>query len=338
MVARRKPSSRRQFVQGVGAAALGLLAGCGPLPAPAPSPAQQPRIPRIGLLGAAVDTTPTVRQALRDLGYVDGQNIVLESRQAGARLDLLPDLAAELVGLQPDVIVTTGTPATLAVKNATSTIPIVQTVGAADLVREGLVASLARPGGNLTGLTEIVPELTPKRLELLKEVVPGLARVAVLGQAGSPNTALQMEEMQAAAQVLDVRLQILEARSPADLEGLLELAARERADGLMPLTDPITVAHRAQIAELARKSVLPSVFDRRDFAVAGGLISYGPDVTDMQRRGAIYVDKILKGARPADLPIERPTRFEFVVNLQTARALGLTIPPHVLAQATEIIQ
>jgi putative ABC transport system substrate-binding protein len=330
--------SRRQLVQGVGVASLGLLAGCGRLPWQGQSPAQQPKTPRIGLLGAAIDTTATIRQALHDLGYVDGQNIVLESRQAGGRLDLLPDLAAELVSLRPDVIVTTGTPATLAVKDATGTIPIVQMVGAADLVREGVVASLARPGGNVTGLTEIVPELTAKRLELLKEIVPGLSRVAVLGQAGSPNAALQMGEMQAAAQALELRLQSLEARSPGDLEGLLETAARERADGLILLSDPITVAHREQIAELALKSRLPSMFDRRDFAVAGGLITYGPDIADMQRRGVAYVDKILKGAKPGDLPIERPDRFDFVINLRTAQALGLTIPPHVLLQATEVLQ
>jgi hypothetical protein len=204
------------------------------------------------------------------------------------------------VSLRPDVIVTTGTPATLAVKHATSTIPIVQTVGAADLVREGVVVSLARPGGNLTGLTENAPELTAKRLALLKEVVPGLARVALLGQAGSPNTALQMAEIRAAAQALEVELQILEARSPGDLEGLVEAAGRERADGLMMLTDPITVAHREQIAELARKSRLPSMFDRREFAV-GARASGGAAVgatTEAASRPRVCLRWAGRGARP----------------------------------------
>ena len=327
--------SRRQLVQGAGAVGLGLLAGCGRLPwqAPAPTP-----LPRIGLLAAARDTTATVRQALEDVGYVHGRNMILEVRIAEGRLDTLPALATELVQLPVDVIVTTGTPATLAAREATSTIPIVQAVGAADLVREGVVVSLARPGGNVTGLTEIVPELTAKRLQLLKEVVPGLSRVAVLGQLDSPNAQQQMSEMQGAAQALDMQLQSLLVSSPNELASVLDAALREQAEALMLVTDPITVLHQARIATLATASRLPSMFDRRDYAASGGLMSYGPDTPRMHQRAATYVDRILRGTKPADLPIERPTTFDFIINAKTAQTLGLTIPPHVLYQATEVIQ
>ena len=299
--------NRRQFVQGV--AGLGLLAGCGRLPFQAQPP---PKTPRVGLLFGAGDSG-ALSQGLRDLGYVDGHSIVLESRIAAGRLDLLPDLAAELVRLQVDVIVTTGYPATLAAKNATSTIPIVQATGSADLVQEGVVASLARPGGNVTGFTTVSLELTAKRLELLKEAVPGLARVAVLWNPASPATVFSFPETQGAAQALGIRLQSLEVRGPDDLESLLEAATRERADALFLLPDALTVAHQAQIAALAAARRLPSMFDRRAFPAAGGLISYGPDPFDMQRRAATYVDKILKGAKPADLPVERPTKFELEI-------------------------
>jgi putative tryptophan/tyrosine transport system substrate-binding protein len=326
--------SRRQVVQGAGAVGLGLLVGCGRWPGQAP-PAP---LPRIGLLAAARDTSPTVRQALEDVGYVHGHNMILEARTAEGRLDRLTALATELVQLPVDVIVTSGTPATLAAKDATSTIPIVQAVGAADLVREGVVVSLARPGGNVTGLTEIVPELTAKRLQLLQEMVPGLSRVAVLGQLGSPNAQQQMGEMQSAAQSLGMQLQSLLVSGPNELESVLDAALREQAEALILVTDPITVLHQTRIATLATASRLPSMFDRRDYAAAGGLISYGPDTARMHQRAATYVDRILKGTKPADLPIERPTTFDFIINAKTAQTLGLTIPPHVLYQATEVIQ
>jgi putative ABC transport system substrate-binding protein len=330
--------TRRRFVQGAGAVGLGLLAGCGRWPGQVNAPAQQRNPRRIGLLFAAGENR-FIQQALQELGYVDGQNVLIESRIAGGRLDVLPALAAELVALPVDVIVTVGTPATVAAQQASSTIPIVQSTGAADLVREGIVASLARPGGNVTGLTAIAPELTAKRLEFLTQVVPGLARVALLWQSGSPNAAEQIGEIQAGARALGVQLQSLEiGQGPEQLDGLLAAATRSGAEALILLADPVTITHHAQIAALAIASRLPAIFDRREFAEAGGLLAYGPNFADVQRRGATYVDKILKGTKPGELPIQRPTIFDLVINLKTANALGLTIPQHVLLQATEIIQ
>jgi putative ABC transport system substrate-binding protein len=330
--------SRRQFVQGTGLVSLGLVAGCGRWPGSAPALVEQQNPRRIGLLFAASDNAFT-RQALYDLGYVDGQNIRVESRVAGGRLDVLPTLAAELVRVPADIIVTVGTPATVASKNATRTILIVQAIGAADLVREGIVASLARPGGNVTGLTAIAPELTAKRLEFLTQVVPGLARVGLLWQSGSPNAAEQTGELQAAAQALGVHLQSLElGNGPEELAGLTEAATRAGAEALILLADPVTITYLGRIAALAAASRLPAIFDRREFAEAAGLLAYGPNFPDLQRRAGTYVDKILKGAKPADLPIERPTTFDLVINIRTAQTLGLTIPQHVLLQATEIIQ
>jgi putative tryptophan/tyrosine transport system substrate-binding protein len=234
--------------------------------------------------------------------------------------------------------VTIGTAATLAARNATSTIPIVQATGLADLVREGVVGSLARPGGNVTGLTAMAPELSAKRLELLGQAVSGLSRVSVLWNPADPYGSLLFEETEGAAQVLGIQLQSLEVRSLDDIVSQLAAATRARDGALVVLPDPITITHQAQIAALATASRLPSMFDRSEFAEAGGLLSYGPDFTDITRRAAAYVDKILKGVSPGELPVERPTRFDFVINLKTAQALGLTIPPHVLLQATEVIQ
>ena len=330
--------SRRQFVQGVGVAGLGLLAGCGRLPGQAQP---QANVPRLGFL-ATVSPTPNQDaffKEFNELGYVDGQNVVIDYRWTEGRDEQLPTLAAELVRLDVDVIVTQGTNATLAARSATATIPIVQAVGAGDLVREGVAVSLARPGGNVTGLTEIGPELTAKRLELLKDAVSGLARVAVLRQHPPSGSAVsQFEETQSAAQALGIQLHYLEVRGPDDFEGLLDTAIRERADALFMLVAPIIIEHHVQIATLAVAKRLPAMFDRRGFAVAGGLMAYGPVQADMFRRSAHYVDRILKGVKPADLPIERPREFAFVVNLKTAQALGLTIPQHVLLQATEVIQ
>jgi putative tryptophan/tyrosine transport system substrate-binding protein len=272
------------------------------------------------------------------MGYVEGQNITFETRIAEGNADLLTAYTADLVRIPVAVIVAVGGPATLTARRATPTIPIVQAVGATDLVREGVVASLARPGGNVTGLTAIAPELTAKRLQLLQEVVPSLSRVAVLWNPAFPSAAQSFEETQGAAPLLGLQLSSLELRQGEQLDRLFAATARERDDGLVVLTDAITVTQQEHIAALALEHRLPAIFDRRDFALAGGLMGYGPDFADMARRAAVFVDRILKGTKPADLPIERPQRFEFVINLQTAQTLGLTIPSHLLAQATEVIQ
>jgi putative ABC transport system substrate-binding protein len=299
------------------------------------------KVPRIGHVWAAAADPRLAegfRDALRTLGYVDDQSIIIEQRVADGRLDPLPGLVAELVRVPVDIIVTSGTPATLAARDATSTIPIVQAVGTADLVREGVAASLARPGGNVTGLTSLGEALTDKRLDLLKQTVPGLRRVAVLWNPDSPSTGLAWKETQTAAQALSLDLQSLEVRSPDEFERLTAAANREQAQALLILIDGLTAAYPARIADAARASRLPSMFDSREYTAAGGLMIYGPSRLDMHRRAAVYVDKILKGANPGDLPIERPTRFDFIINLKTAQALGLTIPQSVLQQATELIQ
>jgi putative ABC transport system substrate-binding protein len=330
--------SRRQFLQGsLTLAGLGLVSGCGPLLPQAQPP---PKTRRLGVLSSTgrVNTPQAISEGLRDLGYTAGRDFVIEARVAEGSLQALPDLAAELVRLPVDVLLTVGTAATSAAADATKTIPIVQATGASDLVQDGLAASLARPGGNVTGLTEITPELTAKRLDILKQALPGLRRVAVLWNPGSQPAAAAFSELPGAARALSVELQSLEVRKPDELAGLGEAAIRGQADALLMLTDPISVFYQEQIAGLAAASRLPSMFDRKSFAAAGGLIGYGPDALDLQRRAATYVDKILKGARPADLPIERPTRFDLVINLKTARALGLTIPQEVLMQVTEAIE
>jgi putative ABC transport system substrate-binding protein len=330
-------SGRRQFLQGgLILAGIGLLTGCGVIAPQAPPP---PKTPRVGLLFAASDIArPALQEGLQELGYVEGQTILVESRVAEGRAELLPDFAAELARLPVDLIVTIGTAATLAARQATGTIPIVQALGASDLVREGVVASLAHPGGNVTGLTELAPELSAKRLQLLKEAVPGLRRAAVLWNPASPAAAQAVGETHTAAQTLGLQLQSLEVRTSEELESLAEAATREQAEALVVLTDPLTVTRQARIGALATAARLPAIFDRRGFAVGGGLLSYGPDTSYLYRRAASYVDKILKGTSPADLPIEQPTKFDFVINLKTARALGLTIPQSILMQATEVIQ
>ena len=274
------------------------------------------------------------RQGLRELGYIEEQNIRLEYRWAEGGF---PDLAANLVRGRVDLIFAWGTTAATAAKRATGTIPIVF-VAAADPVGSGLVASLARPGGNVTGLTNISAELSVKMLELLKQVAPGVARVGVLRNPGNPVSALQLKQTEIAARSLGVQLQVVDAREPSELEGAISTLTRERADALTVLADPMLLSQRARIADLAARSRLPAVFNVRQYAEAGGLLAYGPSLADLFHLAATYVDKILKGARPADLPVEQPTKFELVLNLRTARALGLTIPPPVLARADEIIQ
>ena len=300
------------------------------------------KIPRIGLLSpfSPSDTArwhQAFRQGLRDLGWVEGTNIRIEYRYANGRDDRLEDLAADLVRLKVDIIVASiGTDA-LAAKNATRTIPIVM-ASAGDPVAGGLVDSLARPGGNITGLTQMAPELAGKRLELLKEIVPPLSRVAVLWNPRGTTSALSWKELQLPARELGIQLHSLEVRSANDFARAFEDATRARAGALAVMPDPLFAGNLKQIADLAAKSRLPSIFHLAEFVGSGGLVAYGPDRADMFRRAATYVDKILKGAKPADLPVEQPTKFELVINLKTAKALGLTMPPSLLLRADEVIQ
>jgi len=268
---------------------------------------------------------------------VEGQNIVIERRYSEGRNERLPDLAADLVRLKVDVIVAAGTPPPYAAKRATTTIPIVMT-NASDPVGSGLVASLARPGGNITGLSLLSPELAGKQLELLKETVPKVSRVAVLWNPANPVHTLILRQAEVAARSLRLQLQILEARGPNEFDSAFSAMTKERAGALLVLADPMFFGHRTRLADLAAKSRLPSVFLLREHADAGGLMAYGPSTRDNFRRAATYVDKILKGAKPGDLPIEQPTKFELVINLKTAKALGLTIPRFVLGRADEVLQ
>ena len=316
---------------------LGILVGS--LPAEAQPPA---KVARIGyLLISAPSVNPHLqeafRQGLRDLGWVEGQNITIEYRSAEGRLERLPDLAGELVTLKVDLIVAVATPGARAAKEATATIPVVM-VGVGDPVGLGYVMSLARPGGNITGLSSMSVDLGPKRLELLKETIPKLSRVSVLWNPADPARALEVRDTQAAAEKLGLRLQSVKVRSADEIEGAFGAMTRERPDALIVQQDPLTIRHRTRIAELALRSRLPAIGVFREFAEAGGLMTYGTNLADLYRRAATYVDKILKGAKPADLPVEQPTRFELVVNLKTVRALGLTLPRSVLIRVDQLIQ
>ncbi len=321
--------------------ALGILAG------PLSADAQQPgKVYRIGMLGISPEVPTTrplldaFRQGLRDLGYVDGKNIVIEYRWAQGRVERFPELAAELARLKVDVIVAGPTPAGLAAKHVTTTIPIVVVV-MADPVRDGLVQSLARPGGNVTGLTFLAPELVPKRLQLLKEAIPGVSRVAAFwhpGVYGERTMRDMVNETEVAARTLGVQLQFLEARSPNDFDRAFSAMTRERADALIVLPSPMLYGEHKRIVDLAAKHRLPAIYPFREAVDAGGLMAYGANILDLFRRAATFVDKILKGAKPADLPVEQPTKFELVINLKTANALGLTIPQSVLIRADEVIQ
>ena len=302
--------------------------------------AQQPaKVPRIGYLGGASPSLArreAFRQGLRDHGYIEGKNIVVEWRSGEGKVDRVPGLAAELVRLNVDVIVTDGSGSTRSAKEATSTIPIVmaQTI---DPVGTGIVASLARPGGNITGLSNLAPELSGKRLELLQETVPKLSRVAVLRTSFTPGSAQELREMDLAAGALKVKLQYLDVLDPKDIEPAFRAAGKERAEAvLMLVAGP--VYNRMQVVKLAVKSRLPAIYRRAEDVEAGGLMSYGLSITDLDRRAATYVDKILKGAKPADLPVEQPKKFEFIVNLKAAKQIGLTIPPNVLARADKVIK
>jgi putative ABC transport system substrate-binding protein len=322
---------------------LVVILALGILLAPLSSGAQQPaKVPRIGFLSsrspdAEKSRLAAFQQGLRELGYLEGKNIVIEQRYAAGKFDRLPDLAAELVRLKVDVLVATGAPASHAAKKATSIIPIVMG-NAGDPVGTGLVASLARPGGNVTGLSDFNLALVTKRLELLKEVVPAASRVAVLSNPANPTNPLQVKELQAAAPALGVTLLSLEVKGPDDIDRAFTAMRKERAGALIVFGDPMLETHRTRIFEFAVKSRLPAIGAQRAYVDAGGLMSYGTNFEDLYRRAAVYVHKILKGAKPADLPVEQPMKFEFVVNLKTAQQIGLTIPPNVLARADKVIK
>ena len=305
--------------------------------------AQQPtKIPRIGyLLGVSLSASSTrteaFRQGLRDFGYVEGKNIIIEWRSAEGKFDRLPALAAELVRLKVDVIVTAGPIPTRAAKEVTSTIPIIMTQDP-DPVGNGFVASLARPGGNITGLSTLAPELSGKQLELLKEIIPKLTRVAVFGTSTRAGNAQALKEIELAAGAFKVKLQYLDVLDPKDIETAFQGATKGRAEAVLVLQSAVFFSQRTQIAELAIKSRLPAIYYTTEFVEAGGLMSYATSYTDLFRRAATYVDKILKGRTPSDLPVEQPMKFEFVVNLKAAKQIGLTIPPNVLVRANKVIR
>ena len=316
------------------ALALALVLLAAPLAASAQqSPGKSARIGLLGDVPSFLDEA--FRQGLRELGYVEGQNIAIEHRSPEWKYERLPGLAADLVRLKMDVIVAASPAATEAAKRATSTIPIVFTVSG-DPVADGFVASLARPGGNITGLATIGPELVGKQLEILKSVAPKISRVAVLQNPNSRRGVLRQAE--GAARALGLQLLILEARTPSEIEAAFAAMTSQRADGLLVLRDAVFRAQRAQITALAAKNRLPAVYGLREEAEAGGLIAYGASVPQLYRRAATYVDKILKGAKPGDLPVEQPTQFELVINLKTAKTLGLTIPPSLLLRADQVIE
>ena len=315
---------------------LGILAAL------LPAAAQRPAIaPRVGVLAVSFSASSpmaeTFRQAVRELGYAEGRNILIEWRYAGGRYDLLPGLAAELVGRKVDVIVTESTVATLAAKKAGATIPIVMAL-AADPVGSGLVRSLARPGGNITGLSMMLPELAAKRLELLKELVPRAARVAVLANPDTPWHRVSLTKIRGAARALRVQPQFVEARAPDAFERAFAAMKSGRADALQVLGDPVFFNTRSRLLQLAERNRLPAIYEEGAMVHDGGLMAWGVNFAHLFQRAAWYVDKILRGAKPADLPIEQPTKFELVINLKAAKALGLTIPQSLLLRADEVIR
>jgi putative ABC transport system substrate-binding protein len=324
---------RREFIALVGGTAAW------PLAASAQSPV---KLPTIGFLAG---TSPSVdggrlyafREGLRELGYAEGRNILIEYRWADGTQERQPELAAELVRLKVDVLVAANSSAAVAAKGATTTIPIV-TLVVSDPVQLGLVASLARPGGNVTGLTSISDELWTKQLELLKEAAPKASRVAVLWNPDNPGHGPALKGIEVAARSLGMQPQLQQVQNPNEFVSAFEAMTKARADALLVVGDPLTSYHRARIADLAMKTRLPAIYGIPDHVAAGGFIAYAANYTELWRRGATYVDKILKGAKPADLPVEQPTKFELLINLKTAKALGLTIPPSLLARADEVIE
>jgi putative ABC transport system substrate-binding protein len=324
---------------------MAMLTG-GIVVAPLAAEAQQAaKVARIGFLSLHVAPNRHLREAfrqgLRDLGYLEGRNVVIEYRDAEGKVERLPALAAELVALKVDVIVTGGgTPTALAAKQATKSIPIVF-ASAPDPVTDGLVTSLARPGGNVTGSSNLNPELVGKCLEQLKQAVPGVSRVAVLWQPGAMDERTEkdmLKRAEVAGRALGVRLQVVEARGPADFGRAFSDMTRARADALTVLGSAMFFSERKRLLDLTAKNRLPAVYSQREFVDAGGLMAYGPNLADFFRHAATYVDKILKGAKPGDLPVEQPTKFELIINLKAAKALGLTIPPSLLGRADEVIQ
>jgi putative ABC transport system substrate-binding protein len=322
---------------------FGLVCLLTPVFSPSGSAAQQPKqLPRVGYLASNSRSSELSRveafnEGLRERGYTERQNIAIEYRFAEGKLDRLPALAADLVRSKVDVIVTGGGPPTRAAKDATKSIPTV-IVNISDPVALGFVASLAKPGGNVTGLASVQTDLGGKRVELLKEILPQLSRLAVLVNRDVPGYGVQMKEVEGAAQTIGLQLQVENVKGSNDLEKAFSAIIKGRAGAVLGLTTPTFSALRSRIAELALKIRLPTIYGSRAFVDAGGLISYGPDVLDSFRRAAVYVDKILKGAKPADLPVEQPTKFELVINLKTAKQIGLTIPPNVLARADRVIR
>ncbi len=330
---------RREFIGGI---ALGFIA------LPCAVDAQQAgNVPRVGFLVTGSLDSPAIqrnldafREGLRERGYVEGQNIVIEFRSADGNIQRFPGLAAELVRLKVDLILTPNTPAGLAAQQATTTIPVVVPV-MGDPVGDGLVASLARPGGNITGLTFLGPELVPKRIELLKEALPSISRVVVLWHPGANSeraTKDMLRETEAAARAVGVQLRFADVRGADEFDRAFSTITTEPADALLVFPSPMLFIERRRIVDLAAKYRLPSMFVAREYVELGGLISYGANIDDLFRRSATFVDKILKGAKPADLPVEQPTKFELVVNLKTAKALGLAIPQSILARADEVIE
>ena len=326
---------RRSFITGV---ALGLLAG-----APAAEAQQTKKVYRVGWLSpGSRPSGPSAeldafQQGLRELGYTEGRNITIEYRYAEGSEERIPVLAAELVRIKVDVIVSVAGPVTRAAKDATATIPIVM-VQSGDPVGAGLIVSLAQPGGNVTGIVTLSAELIGKRLELLKATFPNVSRIAVFTRAANPAVAVWLKDMEVAARSLGLQLQVLEVGGVGDFDKVFEAAVRARANAVMELPNPIFHQNRQRIVDFAARSRLPAMFHTRDFVDAGGLMSYGANYPSLYRRLASYVDKLLKGAKPADLPVEQPTKFDLVINLKTAKALGLTIPQLILVRADQVIE
>ena len=325
---------RREFIT-----FLGGIVGAWPLAAHAQQPA---KIPRIGFLGNSTATMESnliepLRDGLRELGYEDGRNVIIEFRWADGKYDRFPALIAELLAAKVDVIITAGTPATLAIKKATSTVPLVF-IAVGDPVGTGIVPDLGRPGGNITGLSSIAPDLEGKRLELLREVVPKLSHVAFFLNPANAFHTVSMRQARVAAQSLGIKLQSMEVSKSEQLDGAFASIVKEKPDALLILADRVFLHNRKRMMEFAIQQRLPSVNAYRELVEAGGLMSYGPSYEDMHRRAAVYVNKILKGTKPADLPIEQPTKFTLLINLKTAKTLGLTVPPTLVARADELIE
>ena len=321
---------------------LGTLAG-GLLVAPLVTDAQQAAtVPRVGFLSALSASSMSARleafrAGLRELGYVDGKTIIVDERYADGILDHLPALVAELLRLKVDVIVTTGPTTTRPAQQATSTVPLVMGFDS-DPVGSRFVASLGHPAGNITGLSALSPEISGKQLQLLKDIAPGLSHVAILGNSTTPGNAQLLNETRVAAAALGVRLQYMEVRDPKDIDAAFREVGRRHVEAVLVLANSATTAHRKEVVDLALKGRLPAIYYTPEFVETGGLMSYGVSIADLFRRAATYVDKILKGAKPADLPVEQPGKFDLVINLRTAKALGLTIPPSLLQRADQVIE